>query len=105
MKKILIVGALLASAQLALAGPMMGKRFDPPSVEKRVERMTEALSLSDEQAQNVTTIMTNYDEQRKPLMEQLKQLRDAERKEIGAVLTDEQKEKLADMRDRRPPHF
>ena len=104
MKKLILISSLVVVSQLTFAHGMDKDHFrphEPPSVEQRVERMTRALSLTDEQASQITASLTSLKPQREALMEQMKSLRDLEKQAIDAVLTDEQKQKLEDRQHRR----
>ena len=109
MKKRIAFTLLAAAAQMTLAFPHPdGDSFgdhQPPSVEERVAHLRDRLALSDEQARQVTAIMTRIDKERESMKGKFESLQDQERKEIEAVLSDDQKAKLAEQRPPRPPHF
>lgn len=80
----------------------------PPSSEKRLAHLTEALELSTEQQQQVEQIFADEKVQRDALAEQygvdedfhkqMKAMHQQAAGEIEAVLTDEQREKFESMR-------
>ncbi len=102
MKKLIMLSSLVFAAQFSHAGPMDGKPFhdrQPPTIEERLKFMTTSLSLDDKQAAQISKIMKNHEKEFKDTTDKLKALRDQERKEVDAILTDEQKQKMAEGRD------
>lgn len=93
MKKLVILSTFLVATQMAYAHPM--DRHHPPSVKERVEHMTKDLSLTKAQADTITKILSGHEKERKALESKLWVLHKQERKQIEAVLTKEQKEKMA----------
>jgi Spy/CpxP family protein refolding chaperone len=83
-----------------------------PSVEDRLERMTEELSLTDDQVVKIKPILEkvkkemdalrdNRSGDREQQMEAMKKIMDSEEEQISALLTDEQKTKLAAIKKER----
>ena len=74
-------------------------------VEKRTERLAEALDLSPEQAEQVRSINLEFAEQmrerRDALREEHKAVREAHKARIEAVLTDEQRQKMEALVEKR----
>jgi Spy/CpxP family protein refolding chaperone len=71
--------------------------------EKRIERLREALDLTDEQVTQVRGIFTEHDARKRELKENedrdgLRALRDEIHDRLAAVLTEPQREKLATLR-------
>ena len=98
MKKLIAFTTLALAAHFAQAGDMGRPPFgdgQPPSVEQRVKHMTKALSLTDEQAAQITEILNSREQERVNLATSLKELHDQEREQIDAVLTEEQKQSIA----------
>lgn len=92
MKKSIItisaVAVLVSGA--AFAGPF-GGMFGPPSVDERVERMTNNLGLSDTQATEIRNILEEQAEVRKAHKE-------AVRTKLSSVLTEDQMEAIGSYR-------
>jgi len=65
--------------------------------DNRLEKMKTELGLTDAQSTQIKTIIDKRAAEIQSLKKQLRDLKMAERKEIGAVLTEEQKEKLKSM--------
>lgn len=100
IKKIATVTVLTA---LLATGVAMAKPFGDPEkmaawLDKRIERMTEKLSLNDDQAAKVKTIMQEQMEKRKAMMEQHRTETEAR---LGTVLTSEQMQKMQEMKEKR----
>ncbi len=81
---------------------------EPPAIEhivaKRVERLDNRLSLTDEQVAAITQMFIASMEQEKEIHEQLKSLSERTKTKLEDLLTDEQKEKLGSI-DRAIGHF
>lgn len=101
MKKIVFSLILLFASAALWAQPPFG-HHSMPSVEQRIERMTTELQLDEKQRTKLTKIMSQADQKRQALHQQLKQLREDSRKQIDAVLTEEQRQKLAAKRSAHP---
>lgn len=103
MKKLIVITSLLLATQFAQAHPFdkkdHGKR-QPPTAEQRVEHMTKKLSLTEEQAAKVTKVMQSHEKDYTDLSAKLQKVREKERQEIEAILTAEQKEKIASRKNR-----
>ena len=101
MKKVILLSALIAVSQLAMAKDCAGQKpFDrhtPPSIEQRVEHMTKILSLTPEQASQLTSTFESLEPQHQALREQMKTLREQEKTAFDAILTDEQKAVIKEM--------
>ncbi len=89
-----------------------GQRGKAPSVEDRLERMQKDLDLTDDQVAKIKPILEDMQKQMEALresssgdreksMEAMKKLMDSEEEKISALLTDEQKTKLAEMKKER----
>lgn len=92
MKK--TVAALLIGATLIPAAVIAGGHFG----QHRFERMSEQLQLSEQQQTEVQKIL---EEER----QQHRDLRDKSRERISAVLNDEQRAKLEQLREQRGKRF
>lgn len=86
---------------------------DPPAleqkIEKRVERMTEVLELTETQQKMAQIILEDNMTKAQELREQLREIEENTHEAITGILTDEQKEKFAERRPRGmragpPPH-
>ncbi len=88
-----VFAALLALSSFSFAeGDCQGKRAD-----KHMDRLTEKLELSDEQASAVSTIFENQ-------RSAMQTLKDETQQQLSDILTEEQLEKFNNMRHRRGPH-
>jgi Spy/CpxP family protein refolding chaperone len=101
IKKIATVTVLttLLAAGIAVAKPS----FDDPEkmtawLDKRVERMTEKLSLTNDQATQMKTIMQEQMEKRKAMMEQH---RKETEERFATVLNEEQMKKMQELKEKR----
>lgn len=105
-----LAGALIAGfASQALAHGGKGQRGF--SIDKRVEKMTQKLDLTDEQASQVRSILEGKKEaftkireqnlERDQKRAQMHELRQSTRQEIARVLNDEQKAKMKKFKKRR----
>lgn len=83
-----------------------------PSVEDRLERLTEELSLTDDQVAKIKPILEKVKKEMDALresssgdrdqqMEAMKKIMDSEEEQISALLTDEQKTMLAKIKKER----
>ncbi len=120
-------GALLAAGVMlapSVRAQAEGGQAQPPRQERReggpragmnVERLKESLGLSDEQVEKLKPIFAAQNEEiqalrkeagpdadRAALREKMRAIREKYKPQIEAVLTAEQKEKLAKMTERRP---
>lgn len=73
----------------------------PPSPEKMVARMTEELSLSSEQAEQITAILEGSHEQIKASRENVREIHQQTHQKISEVLTPEQQETFDANREKR----
>jgi Spy/CpxP family protein refolding chaperone len=111
----LVACSMMASAQDAKDGKKGGKRG--PSVEQRLDRMTEELKLTDDQKPKVKTVLEDGAKKRQEMFsdssvpreqrrEKMQAIMDDESKKLKAILTPEQNEKWekmrADFRKNRP---
>lgn len=85
------IDAVLTDAQRAQRDQAIAKRMD-----RRAQRLADELDLTADQQAEVRTILAEG-------RDDPEQGREAVRERIDAVLTPEQREQLADMRDRRGP--
>ena len=112
----LVACSTMATAQDAKDGKKGGKRG--PSVEQRMDRMTEELKLTDEQKPKVKAILEDGAKKRQELFadnsvpreqrrEKMQALMEEENTKLKAILTPEQDEKWQKMREEfrknRPP--
>jgi Spy/CpxP family protein refolding chaperone len=116
------LGGLVACSTMAIAQDAKdGKKKDGkrgPSVEQRLDRMTEELKLTDDQKPKVKAVLEDSAKKRQEMFsdssvpreqrrEKMQALMDEESKQIKAILTPEQGEKWdkmrADFRKNRPP--
>jgi protein CpxP len=104
-----LLGLLIGFGMLALASqqpPQGGPpgRQRPMSVEERLQRMSERLNLTDEQKEKIRPLLQDEEKQLQALRadtslspeqrrEKRRQINQATRKQIGEILTPEQKEK------------
>jgi septal ring factor EnvC (AmiA/AmiB activator) len=107
----LIVLTLASSSALlaSVAEARQGMQHQPPSVEQRVERLSESLSLNAAQQASVTTIMQQLDEKMSALREQhgvpdrsafhedMRALHESTREALAQVLDADQLAKLDEM--------
>ena len=94
---------LVAAVLLALVAQdkPTDKPADKPAVEKARGQLPQGwkqLGLTDQQKQEVYKIQTDYRKKRAGLEQQLKALKDEERKTLAGVLTEAQKKRLAEIR-------
>ena len=112
----LVAYSTMAIAQDAKDGKKTGKRG--PSVEQRLDRMTEELKLTDDQKPKVKAVLEDGAKKRQEMFsdssvpreqrrEKMQALMDEESKKLKAILTPEQNEKWekmrADFRKKGPP--
>jgi Spy/CpxP family protein refolding chaperone len=90
--------ALALSAVLIPAAVIAGGHFGEQRLEHRVERMSAQLQLDPAQQTELRTILEQQQAQRRALREQT-------RARIDAVLTEEQRSKLAQWREQRAKAF
>ena len=103
MKKLIVITSLILATQFAQAHPFDKKdhsKRQPPTAEQRAEHMTKRLSLTDEQAAQVTKVMQSHEKDYADLSAKIQKVREQERQEIEAILTAEQKEKIASRKSR-----
>ncbi|MEY2429637.1 MAG: periplasmic protein CpxP/Spy [Verrucomicrobiota bacterium] len=105
----LVACSIMASAQDAKDGKKKdGKRG--PSVEQRLDRMTEELKLTDDQKPKVKEVLEDGAKKRQEMFsdssvpreqrrEKMQAIMDEESKKLKAILTPEQNEKWEKMRD------
>ncbi len=107
----LALGSLVACSNLAMAQdqkPGGGRRG--PSVEQRMERMTEELKLTDEQKPKVKAVLEDSQKKQQELFsdssvsredrrEKMRGIRDNEDKKLKEILTADQNSKLEKMRE------
>ncbi len=107
MKKILQISILMLALLVSVSIFAQRGKGDPEArATKMTERLTEALSLSDEQAKEIKAIHLKYGERMKAMHEQedrdgmraaMKQMRSDAEQEIKAILTEEQAAKFDEM--------
>jgi len=106
----LALGSLVASSNLANAQEKKGGARRGPSVDQRMERMTEELKLTDEQKPKVKAVLEDSDKQRKELFadsnapreerrEKMRAIMDKESKKLKEIFTADQFAKYEKMRD------
>ena len=78
-------------------------RDDKQSAKPGLPVYFEKLSFTESQRRRVKAIRENYENRIKDLEEQLRDLRKKERAEMENVLTDDQKEKLQELRKEKAP--
>lgn len=106
--------AIFTISSVVLAQENPPKDFDGPPPPKRIdkkkmlERLTETLNLTAEQVQKIKEIDQSFEPQEKPiddqikaLMEQKREIMKAKKAQIGAILTQEQKDKLKELRQQK----
>lgn len=86
-------------------------RHEPPSKEEHLKQLTEKLRLTKEQGIQINSILESLKEkmdklrenaqERKLHFEKMKMIRDEEDKKIEKILTNEQKQKFAQMKKER----
>ena len=103
MKRLLLLGLILISTA-AFSQVTNQQKPTKEEMEKRKQefedKMNKELKLTPEQIQQVNAIDQKYKGQEDTLRSQLKTLRESKKAEIDKVLTDEQKLKLKDMRQK-----
>lgn len=105
----LLLGAVAAYAQ-APAGQGGGQwgHGQPPTVEQRLQRMTQALDLTEDQQQKIRPILENESTQMQSLrsdtslsqedrMAKMKQMRETTSSQINPILNPDQQKKYAEM--------
>jgi len=112
--------SLPALAQGAPAGGAMGegqgKHHGMPTVDERLQHLTKALNLSDDQQAKVKSILEDQQSQMASLKQdtsmsqqdrhaKFEQIHDASKQKIRGVLNDEQKAKFDQMQDRHQGHM
>ncbi len=74
-------------------------------IERQMKRMDKKLNLSEDQKKQIKDFFTEFDQQKKARMEQMRQQekrdRDALDSKIGSILTEEQRAKWAEMKAER----
>lgn len=90
MKKMVIISVLTT----AFIGTVWAMPQGSPSPEKRIERMQQKLGLDDSQAQAIRQIMESK-------RAEIQQIRESSVAQINAVLTPEQQQQFAELRERR----
>jgi Spy/CpxP family protein refolding chaperone len=104
---VLVMGSILVAQETK-------KAADPPAarVKGQLPQNWSKLGLTDQQKQKAYTIQAKYDKEIESLEAQLRELRQKERMELAAVLTEEQKKRLRELLtekvpgaadDRKPP--
>lgn len=118
MKSLIATGLIalgIAGTSLFMATNAQAERMrrEPPSVEQRVERLSEKLALNDSQIASVTEIMQQHDAQKRSLHEQhgvadrsafhqdMRALHESTREALSQVLDEAQMAQLDEMAERR----
>src|SRR5437016_2494938 len=109
---VLALGGLVASSNLAGAQDEKpgGRKGRAPSVEQRMERMTEELKLTDEQKPKVKAVLEDTQKKRQELFsdsnvpreerrDKMQAIMDKETKKLKEILTEEQFTKWEKMRE------
>jgi len=107
---VLTLGSLVATSNLAMAQEKKGGGRRGPSVEQRMERMTEELKLTDEQKPKVKAVLEESQKKRQELFtdssapreerrEKMRGIIEKEDKKLKEILTAEQFAKHEKMRD------
>jgi len=121
MKKLLFHAALMATLLIGVnaiyaqtpdqGGGGQWQRGQMPTAEQRLQRMTQALSLTDDQQQKIKPILENESTQMQSLhadtslsqedrMAKMKQIRETTSSQINPILNEEQQKKYAEMTSR-----
>ena len=94
---ILLIVLAVVLSQLSVAG----QGHEPSQREsKRLHHLTHQLNLSADQLEQIKPILAQQAEQRQAIRESMRSLHEQTQQQIAEVLTDEQREKLLNM---RPP--
>lgn len=103
MKKVLllVVAAMFTVGTLSAQDRPQQREMDPKAI---VEKLTESLSLTDEQAEKITAIYTEAAEARqgeqggeRPSQEEMQKAQEEMTKKVMAVLTEEQQEAYTEL--------
>jgi hypothetical protein len=103
-KKVLVLAVVLSAAGIAITGSPLSVGQEKKATEKKTEKSKGRLPayyadvVSGEQREKIYAIQAKYDAEVKELNAQLAALAKKINDEIEAVLTDEQKQKVADAR-------
>jgi Spy/CpxP family protein refolding chaperone len=112
----LVTCSIMAQAQESKDGKEgKGKRGGRPTVEQRVEQMTTALSLTDEQKPKVKAVLEDAAKKmqeifasgtpREQMREKMQPIREEETKKLKDILTSEQFEKWQKIQEERRSRF
>jgi len=103
MKRLLLLGLILTST-VAFSQVKDQQKPTKEEIEKKKQdfqdKMNKELNLTPEQIQQINAIDQKYKGQEDALKDQLKTLKENKKAEIDKVLTDEQKLKLKDMKQK-----
>ena len=80
------------------------RHHQAPTTEEKVAHLTEILSLSDSQSEQITEILDSLEAEQLALKEQFESLREQEQEAINAVLSEEQQELMSSQRPKGPHH-
>ena len=103
----LVLGSLLALSNICMAQDEKGERKKGPSVQMRLDRMTEELKLTDEQKPKVKAVLEETqkkmqelrDVPREERRDKLTAIRENEDKKLKEILTSDQYSKWEKMRE------
>jgi Spy/CpxP family protein refolding chaperone len=99
MKKLWIVAGLALTVGAVEAGPGGGPRGGPERMQMRVQKMKEALSLTDDQVTQIEAIFKEAAAQGQADRAQARERHRKIAEKIDAVLTEEQRAKHAELRE------
>jgi hypothetical protein len=100
MKSRLWIGATALAAAVLAGGLLMAddtKKPDDPKAHGFLPRDFKKLGLTDKQTQEIYKIEAKYKDKIADLQQQIDDLKAAERKDVDAVLTDDQKARLKEL--------
>ena len=103
MKRLMIMAFFVMGITLSIDAQRHRK---PPSIDERVERATEKLNLTEDQAEEWRSVHIKYDEELKSAMadrdrEKARQTMQTMDVELTAILDDAQKAKFEEMKNER----
>lgn len=99
MKKLVLLSALMIVGSLCFAQPPQ-RGGKGPSPEEMIKKVTEELSLTDEQVAQWKAIHEKYEESMKDESKREETMKTMN-EEFEAILTEEQLEKFTEMREKR----
>ena len=111
---LLLLVSCTAFAQMQPEGGGQGGHGQPPTVDQRLQRMTQMLNLTDDQQQKIKPILETESTQMQTLrsdtslsredrMAKMKQIRESTASQINPILTPDQQKQYTEMMSRMGP--